>query len=469
MVLKQLGLLGLGVMGKSLAQNFLEKGVSLSVYNRQVPGKEVDIAQHFVLEHPQAAGFDDLSNFIASLEVPRKVFIMVNAGNAVDSVIEQLIPLLRAGDIVMDGGNSHFVDTQRRTLALRQKGIHFMGIGVSGGEEGARRGPAIMAGGRRETYDQVAGFLDRIAAKDKQGRPCSAHIGLDGAGHFVKMVHNGIEYAEMQILVEMYSLAKELMGYQEEDIARLMNHWQMDGNGSFLLEITQHILRKKEEGELLLDKIVDAAEQKGTGGWSLKAALDLGVPLDTISMAVSARMTSALKEERVNRHSFYPALGKDIDVIPPTEEELKQAYIAARILNHVVGFSLLRQASEQYDWQLHLSEIARVWTNGCIIRSELMEKVSQYLEEEKDLLIHPAIVEKIGATWRPLSHVVSKGFQKGLALPVLSAALNYFLGATKARSSANLIQAQRDYFGAHTYQRIDRPSDQYFHTSHWTS
>lgn len=465
---KQLGLLGLGVMGKSLALNFLEKGIHLSVYNRQVPGLEVDLAQHFVIENPEATGFDDMQAFVASLEVPRKVFLMVNAGKAVDSVIEQLLPYLQAGDIVMDGGNSHFIDTQRRTLVLQEKGIYFMGIGVSGGEEGARRGPAIMAGGNTEAYDQVSTLLDLIAARDKLGKPCSAYMGPEGAGHFVKMVHNGIEYAEMQILAEIYSLSKELMGYEEEDIARLLSHWQIEGEGSFLLEITQYILRKKEDGELLLDKIVDAAEQKGTGGWSLKAALDMGIPLDTISAAVSARMASALRDERVHRHSFYPTLGKSIDVIPPTEEELKGAYIAARIVNHVVGFGLLRQASIQYNWNLHLGEIARVWTNGCIIRSELIEKLSKCLDEEKDLLVHPNIVETLSSTWWPLSHVVSKGFQKGLALPVLSASLNYFLSSTKARSSANLIQAQRDYFGAHTYRRIDRPEDHYFHT-HWTS
>lgn len=468
MDLKQFGVVGLGVMGRNLALNFLDKGFSLSVFNRQIPNKEVDIAQLFAAENAYSTGFDDFSAFVASLEKPRKILIMVNAGKPVDDVIEHLVPYLEEGDILMDGGNSHFLDTQKRFASLKEKGIQYLGVGVSGGEEGARKGPSIMPGGSQEGYKIVAPFFEAVSAKDKQNKPCCAYSGPDGAGHFVKMVHNGIEYAEMQILAELYYVMRTLSKDTPEEIASTLGRWQKEGEGSFLLEITQQILRKKEGDGLLLDKIVDAAEQKGTGGWSLKAALDLGVPLDTISAAVSARMTSSKKKKRVETSAKYEGLTEEIKVGKATEEELKNAYIAARTINHVIGFAMLYEASQQFGWNLNLSEIARIWTNGCIIRSELIEKLGIYLKEEPQLLLHSEIEKRLKKSWVGLSQIVSKGLQKGLALPVLSASANYFLGAVTANSPANLIQAQRDFFGAHTYQRVGEPENQYFHT-HWTN
>lgn len=468
MELKQFGVVGLGVMGRNLALNFLDKGFSLSVFNRQIPNKEVDIAQLFAADNPNSAGFDDFSAFATSLEKPRKILIMVNAGKPVDDVIEHLLPYLETGDIVMDGGNSHFLDTQKRFEALKEKGIHYLGVGVSGGEEGARKGPSIMPGGSQEGYQLVAPFFEAVSAKDKQNKPCCAYSGPDGAGHFVKMVHNGIEYAEMQILAELYYVMRTLSQNSPDEIASTFGRWQKEGEGSFLLEITQQILRKKEGTDLLLDKIVDAAEQKGTGGWSLKAALDLGVPLDTISAAVSARMTSSKKKKRVETSTKYLDLAKAINVEKATAEELMESYIGARTINHVIGFAMMQEASQQFGWDLNLSEIARIWTNGCIIRSELIEILGFFLKEEHQLLLHSEIEKRLKSSWIGLSQVVSKGLQKGLALPVLSASLNYFLGAITANSPANLIQAQRDFFGAHTYQRVGEPENKYFHT-HWTN
>lgn len=465
MKLKQFGLIGLGVMGRNLAQNFLDKGVTMAVYNRQVAGIEVDVAKRFAIDHPHSEGFDDWGNFVASLETPRKMLIMVNAGKAVDTVLEGLLPHLSKGDVIMDGGNSHFLDTQRRQETLSAKGILYLGIGISGGEEGARRGPSIVPGGSLEAYHLVAPFLEKITAKDKSGKPCCTYAGPGGAGHFVKMIHNGIEYAEMQILAEVYTLLRHFIGYTPEKIAALLKQWQEEGEGSFLLEITQHILHKKENGELLLDKIVDAAEQKGTGGWSTKAALDLTVPLDSIYAAVSARISSAAKARRVETSKHYAGLSNQLQVQPFTTQDLKSAYIATRILNHAIGINTLLEASIQYNWGLNLSEVARIWTNGCIIRSELIAQLSNYLQTEEQLLVHPEIVKKLTTHWPALAQVVSKGLQKGIALPVMSSSLNYFLSATTANSPANLIQAQRDYFGAHTYKRVDGPDNQYFHTN----
>ncbi len=463
----EFGLIGMGVMGKSLALNLAEKGVRVAIYNRHVPGKEEGVAQKIKDENPQIqnlGAFDDLAQFIGKLEKPRKVFLMIMAGAATDSQLEQLVPLLEPGDVVMDGGNSFFKDTERRTKELAAHGIYFVGTGVSGGEEGARRGPAIMPGGAEKGYALVAKYFGLIAAKDKNGKPCTAYIGAGGAGHFVKMVHNGIEYAEMQLLAETYALMRFYLQLTPEEIVEVLTPWQQSELGSYLLGITINILKVKEKGGLLLDKVLDQAEQKGTGNWSITTALDFGAPFSLVSEAVMARILSAHKQKRVQLANFY-----DHQFIPHNGNKetfltsLRNAYLAARIINHEMGFSMMQQVAAKHGWQINWSELARIWTNGCIIRSALMEKLTELLKEGDSVFLAPEIKHQLQQYKPDLSFIIAQGLQNNVALPVFSAALNYFLGSATANSPANLIQAQRDYFGAHTYRRTDAP-DSYFHS-----
>lgn len=463
----EIGLIGLGVMGKSLALNLLSKNINVSVFNRQVPGLEEDIAKNFVQQNAEKytfQGFDDLDQFISSLARPRKILLMVNAGAAVDAVIESLLPFLEKGDIITDGGNSHYKDTWRREKMLREQGIHFIGCGISGGEEGALKGPSIMPGGSAEAYKQMGPLLEKIAAKDKTGNPCCTHIGPDGSGHFVKMVHNGIEYAEMQLIAETYHFLRFYTNSTPETIADLFETWNKEMK-SYLLEISVDILRKKENEEFLINKILDAAKQKGTGGWSTNAALELGVPLDTITAAVLARNISGMKEIRVNASNLYRNENNQSGNLEEIKDELFQAYKTASIINHAVGYDLLRVASSEYSWNLNLSEISRVWTNGCIIRSGLMEDlVDIFKDSNNHLLLNKNIISEIEKNQASLTKTVSIALQSGFAVPVLSAATNYLLNFTSAQNSANMIQAQRDYFGAHTYERTDKPRGEFFHT-----
>ncbi len=466
--LSQFGIVGLGVMGKSLALNLAEKGVNVSVFNRHLAGSEESIAVNFVKEQSTRGtmcGFDDLKAFVTSIEKPRKILLMIQAGSAVDQQLNQLVPLLDKGDIVIDGGNSFYKDTNKRTKQLNDAGIHFIGAGISGGEEGARKGPSIMPGGDKDAYEKIADYLNLIAAKDKSGKPCISYIGPEGSGHFAKMVHNGIEYAEMQILTEIYFLLRYYSLYPPEKIVDLFTQWQNEGLNSYLLEITITILRKKEDGILLLDKILDKAEQKGTGGWSTTTAMDLGVPFSTVSEAVMARAISSFKSYRQQVSSSYnnhpaTAVSNSTDSI---SDIIKNAYKSARIINHETGFHLLKVASAQYKWDLNLAEIARIWTNGCIIRSELMEQIANTFLKEDSILLAPFFIKELKDIQKDFTHVISQGLTNDIALPVLSSALNYYLGLKTLNSGANLIQAQRDYFGAHTYQRIDK-HDKYFHT-----
>lgn len=463
----EFGVIGLGVMGKSLALNLASRGVRVAMYNRHVPGKEEGIAEQVIAENPSMTnikGFDNLEEFVQSLEKPRKVLLMIYAG-AIDAQLDVLIPLLDSGDVVIDGGNSYYKDTARRTALLSGKGLHFVGTGISGGEEGARKGPSIMPGGPREGYEQIVKYLELIAARDSKGKPCTTYIGPDGAGHFVKMVHNGIEYAEMQALAEVYSLLRFMLGIAPAEIAGIFKDWQKNSLGSYLLEITIDILQKKEGDELLLDKILDQAEQKGTGGWSAAVALEYGVPYDTLSAAVMARALSAMKTERVKAAALYQKQSPSVTINEKSfVTSLKQAYQATRIINHEIGFSLMREVSVQLNWELNFSEIARIWTNGCIIRSQLMEELAEIYKHEQRLLMAPPIVDKIRNARQGFASVVALGLQYGIPLPVLSSALNYFIGYSTADSAANLLQAQRDYFGAHTYQRKDKTTGEYFHT-----
>lgn len=467
----EFGIIGLGVMGKSLALNLAGKGVPVAIYNRHLRGKEEGIANAVLAENAEMnnlMGFDRLEVFVQSLERPRRMLLMIYAG-AVDSQIDELLPLLDPGDVIIDGGNSYYRDTNRRVEMLEKKGILYLGAGISGGEEGARKGPSIMAGGSRAAYELSGKYLELIAARNELGLPCVAYVGPAGAGHFVKMVHNGIEYAEMQLLAEVYHLLRHFVGLLPAEIVTLFSDWQSGISGSYLLEITIDILQKEEDGILLIDKILDQAEQKGTGGLSVTAALEYGVPYGPLSEAVMARSLSAMKDKRVEASLLYKTepLVSDFDR-PQFLTRLKNAYQACRIINHEIGFNLMHQASIQNSWDLKLKDIAAVWTSGCIIRSVLMNEIAGLLSRNDSILTAPEIIEVMKNSKNDFSFVVSQGLLANVPLPVLSSALNYFLGLLTAESPANLIQAQRDYFGAHSYRRTDKPADQYFHSS-WKS
>lgn len=456
------GVIGLGVMGKSICLNIAEKGIPIAAYNRITKGEE-HVVNDFLEENKNFTNlkaFTDLNGFINSLERPRKILLMIKAGKTVDTVIEQLIPLLNEDDIIIDGGNSHYLDTERRTCYLQNKSILFFGAGISGGEEGARKGPSIMPGGSKDDYNLIAPIFESIAARDKDDNPCCAYIGQGGAGHFVKMVHNGIEYAEMQLLAELYSLLTKSVNYNE--IANIFKTWNNGELASYLLEITIEILKHKSEDKYTLDTILDKAGNKGTGSWSSKAAFDLGVPNTMMATSVFARYLSSLKIERVT-------YSKQIDKQLATSEKidvnsLKDAYKTARIINHAQGFNLIKQASKEYNWNLNLSEIARIWTNGCIIRSQLMNDVIDIFKLSDNLLDNSDTFNTISAHEKCLKELIKTGLNYRVSLHAFSAAYYYWLDMTTEKLPANIIQAQRDYFGAHTYQKIGDSSKSFYHT-----
>lgn len=464
----EIGLLGLGVMGKSLAINLATNKIKVAVFNRHVENLEVDIAKNFAVEQKhiyQFPWFDDLGKFVNALEKPRNIFLMVNAGKTVDLVIESLLPFLEKDDLIIDGGNSHYKDTSRREKELKEKGILFVGTGISGGEEGAKKGPSIMPGGSEKSYQRIGKFLETIAAKDKNGNPCCAYIGPEGAGHFVKMLHNGIEYGEMQLIAEFYHFFRFYLNYSPNEIAIIFHNWNEEME-SYLLEISADILRKKEGNEFLIDKILDAAKQKGTGGWSTNAALELGVPFDTITSAVLARIISGKKEERLKAMELYENTGSSNQLSAIRTEDLFTAYKSASIINHAIGFGLLSEASEAFQWGLNLSEIARIWTNGCIIRSAFMEELVDVFKDSpsRNILLNPEVSAYIRSGRSQLTKTTGEALNAGCPMPVLSAATNYLLSYTSGQTSANMIQAQRDFFGAHTYERNDKPRGEFFHT-----
>ncbi len=462
----QFGLVGLGVMGKSLSLNLADKGFSLSLFNRRVEGTEEEVALHFIAEHPPltgAQGFEDLALFVASLEQPRKIFLMIPAGKALDGIITQLRPLLAEGDILIDGGNSHYSDTARRQQEL--EGIAWLGVGVSGGEEGALKGPSIMPGGNRKAYDQVKEFLLAIAAKDKNGSPCCTYVGHGGAGHFVKMVHNGIEYAEMQLLAEVYDLMHRGFQWNPDQIASLLKDWHEEGLGSFLLEITIEILQRKEGDHFLLDKILDKAGNKGTGSWTVQSAAGEGVPVPNLAAALFARYQSSFKEEREKAQQLFDIRSGFPTGFEPNLEAIKQGYHLSRLVNHHQGFHLIQTASDTHGWEVQLEEIARIWTNGCIIRSELMEQLSESKFPSGRILLQDSFLEVVKKNTIHLEQTLRTGLDCGVTLPCFTASWNYLLAYFSAQSPANLIQAQRDFFGAHTYQRVDDPSGKAYHTN----
>ena len=457
---KVLGIIGLGVMGKSLALNAISHKIPLSVYNR-LTEEEKDVVPNFMAENTteDVLGFTDIEEFVASLESPRKILIMVKAGAAVDAVIASIQPFLSSDDILIDGGNSHYKETIKRTEILKTKGIHLIGLGVSGGEEGARKGPCMMPGGSEKSYLEIANVLERISAKDEEGKPCCSYIGDNGAGHFVKMVHNGIEYGDMQLIAESFDVLSKTKDY--EYISKLFFTWNSGELSSYLLEISAKILEVKEGEEYLLDKILDKAGNKGTGAWSSTAALELGVPTTVKTAAVFARYISSYKAIRVKLSNEKENTKKEYSTVD--EELLKQVYDFTRTINLHQGLQLINEASKEYSWKLNLSEVCRIWTNGCIIKSEKIKEYSKRLQKIDILLDDREIVEQLREQEEAVQAIISYAVSNRISIPCIMAAYNYWISITNKNSSANLIQAQRDYFGAHTFNRIDNEESVFFH------
>ncbi|WP_314003765.1 decarboxylating NADP(+)-dependent phosphogluconate dehydrogenase [uncultured Paenibacillus sp.] len=462
---QQIGVVGLAVMGRNLALNMESKGFSVSVYNRS-PEKT-----HELLAEAQGKnliGTFSVEEFVQSLERPRKIMIMVKAGGPTDATIEQLLPHLEQGDIIIDGGNTYFKETQRRDKELNGKGIRFIGTGVSGGEEGALKGPALMPGGPKDAYELVAPIFTAISAQVNE-EPCCTYIGPDGAGHYVKMVHNGIEYGDMQLICEAYHLLKDVLGLPSEKLHSIFSEWNKGELDSYLIEITQDIFLKRdpETGLPMVDVILDSAGQKGTGKWTSESALDLGVPLSIITESVFARFISAMKEERteasriLNGPSRKP-LGIDRDTFI---EQVRRALYASKICSYAQGFAQMRAASEYYGWNLQYGEIAKIFRGGCIIRARFLQNITDAYKrnpELKNLLLDDYFknaVENYQDAWR---NVVSTAVQFGIPTPSFSSALAYYDSYRTERLPANLLQAQRDYFGAHTFERVDKEGTFHF-------
>ena len=468
--LSDIGLIGLAVMGENLILNMANNGYTVTAYNRST-----DKVERFINGRAQGKsirGAYSVEELVQSLETPRKIMIMVKAGAAVDAVIEQLTPLLDKGDILIDGGNTHFPDTIRRAKALEEKGIHFVGAGVSGGEEGALTGPSIMPGGSQEAWQYVKPIFQSIAAKVDDGTPCCDYVGENGAGHFVKMVHNGIEYGDMQLICEAYQIMKEVLGMSTDAMHEVFAQWNTTELDSYLIEITRDILAYKEEnGDPLVENILDTAGQKGTGKWTGVAALELGVPLTLIGEAVFARCISAQKAERVEAAKVLKGPEKSFNGDPQEFiENLRLALLASKIVSYAQGYVLMREAAVEHNWNLNYGGIALMWRGGCIIRSAFLGKIKEAFDRDVELpnlLLDPYFketVERAQAGWRS---VVSCAISNGIPAPCLTSALAYFDGYRTDRLPANLLQAQRDYFGAHTYERIDKPRGEFFHTN-WT-
>lgn len=465
-----IALIGLAVMGENLVMNMESKGFTVAVYNRTT-----EKVKHFV--EGRAAGKNiigcySIEELIANLEKPRKVFMMVKAGAAVDALIEQLLPFLEEGDILIDGGNSHFPDTVRRTAYVEGKGLLYIGCGVSGGEEGALNGPSMMPGGSPAAWPFVKPIFQSICAKVENGVPCCDWVGENGAGHFVKMVHNGIEYGDMQLICEAYQLMRDGLGMSAEEMHAVFADWNKTELDSYLIEITRDILGYKDEsGETTVDCILDTAGQKGTGKWTAISALDEGVPLTLIGEAVFSRCLSAMKSERVSAAKVFP---KDIPAFEGDKtafiESIRKALYASKIISYAQGYTLMRTAAKTYGWNLNYGGIALMWRGGCIIRSVFLGKIKEAYEKNpalENLLLDDyfaGTIKTLVASWR---EVVAYAVKAGIPMPAFTSALSYFDGYTTPCLPANLLQAQRDYFGAHTYERVDQPRGQFYHTN-WT-
>ena len=465
-----IGLIGLAVMGENLVLNIESKGFQVTVYNRTL--QRVDDFLAGRAKGLKIIGARSIEELVKSLKRPRKIMIMVKAGAPVDDMINTLIPHLEKGDIIIDGGNTHFPDTNRRTALVESKGLLYIGTGVSGGEEGALLGPSIMPGGSADAWPEVKPIFQAIAAKVDDGTPCCDWVGENGAGHFVKMVHNGIEYGDMQLICEAYHIMRDLLHMSADEMHHVFREWNEGELDSYLIEITRDILAfKDEDGEPLVDKILDTAGQKGTGKWTAVTALDVGIPLTLIGEAVFSRCLSALKNERVAASKILSGPGTTFNGDKKAFiNDLKEAVYASKIVSYAQGYQLMRAAAGEFGWKLNYGGIALMWRGGCIIRSAFLGKIKEAFDNNPDipnLLLDPFFrtkVEKAQAGWR---NVVSVGLVNGIPIPAMTSALCYFDGYRCEKLPANLLQAQRDYFGAHTYERIDKPRGEFFHTN-WT-
>ncbi|MBP9017647.1 MAG: decarboxylating NADP(+)-dependent phosphogluconate dehydrogenase [Paludibacteraceae bacterium] len=468
--LADIGLIGLAVMGENLVLNMESKGFTVAVYNRTV--EKVDKFINGRGAGKNFIGAHSLKELVDSLERPRKVMMLVKAGQPVDDLIEQLIPLLDKGDIIIDGGNSHFPDTNRRTKYVESKGLLYIGTGVSGGEEGALKGPSMMPGGSPAAWPYVKDIFQAVAAKVEDGTPCCDWVGENGAGHFVKMVHNGIEYGDMQVINEAYFLMKELLGMTDDEQHEVFKKWNTGKLDSYLIEITRDILAfKDEDGTPLVEKILDTAGQKGTGKWTVDAALDLGIPLTLIGESVFSRCLSAQKDLRVEASKAISAPKKQFKGDKQQFiDDLENAIYASKIVSYAQGYDLMMEAAKEYGWNLNYGGIALMWRGGCIIRSIFLGDIKKAFDKNpnlRHLLLDPFFKEQVESAQEGWRRVCAIAMENGIPVPAMASALSYFDGFRTERLPANLLQAQRDYFGAHTYERIDRPRGEFFHTN-WT-
>lgn len=465
-----IGVIGLAVMGQNLILNMNDKGFKVVAYNRS-PDKTEAFLRGAAAGTAIEGAFSP-EELVSKLQRPRKILLMVRAGAAVDGIIEQLLPLLEKGDIIIDGGNANYPDTNRRVAQLRELGINFIGAGISGGEEGARNGPSIMPGGNRDGWEAVKPIFQAIAAKTPDGEPCCNWVGEDGAGHFVKMVHNGIEYGDMQLICEAYQFMKEGLGMSSDEMHQTFAAWQQTELNSYLIGITADILAFKDtDGTPLVENILDTAGQKGTGKWTGINALDMGVPLTLISEAVFARCVSALKDQRVQGAKLFP---HGVSAVEGDRSEwlecLRLSLLASKIISYAQGFMLMREAGKQFGWHLNHGRIALLWREGCIIRSVFLNNIRDAFDADADLVFLGAdpyfrqILQHALPAWRK---VVAKSIENGIPMPCMASAIAFLDGYTSERLPANLLQAQRDYFGAHTYERTDQPRGEFFHTN-WT-
>ena len=468
--LSDIGLIGLAVMGENLVLNMESKGFQVTVFNRTI--QKVDDFLAGRAKGKNITGAHSIEELVKSLKLPRMIMIMVKAGNAVDDTINLLLPYLEKGDIIIDGGNTHFPDTNRRTAMVESKGFLYIGTGVSGGEEGALLGPSIMPGGSKAAWPEVKPIFQAIAAKVEDGSPCCDWVGENGAGHFVKMVHNGIEYGDMQLICEAYQVMRDLLHMSADEMHDVFKEWNKGELDSYLIEITTDILAYKDaDGKPLVDKILDTAGQKGTGKWTVVAALDSGIPLTLIGEAVFARCLSAVKEERVIASKILHGpkaefKGDKVKFI----NDLRDALYASKIVSYAQGYSLMEAAANEFGWKLNYGGIALMWRGGCIIRSAFLGKIKEAFENNpsiSNLLLDPFFRDKVEKAQKGWRNVVSTVVSQGIPMPSISSALAYFDGYRCERLPANLLQAQRDYFGAHTYERTDKPRGEFFHTN-WT-
>jgi 6-phosphogluconate dehydrogenase len=467
MALAQIGVTGLAVMGRNLARNFARNGFTVAVHNRSAEKMRSLVDEHG--DEGTFIGAESLEDFVAALETPRKVVVMVQAGGPTDAVIDALVPLLDQGDIIVDAGNALYTDTMRREKDLAAKGLHFVGSGVSGGEEGALLGPSIMPGGPAESYETLGPILEKIAAKAEDGTPCCVHIGPDGAGHFVKMVHNGIEYADMQLIGEAYDLLRQGLELEPAEIADIFAEWNQGDLESFLIEITAEVLRQTDArtGKALVDVIKDEAGQKGTGRWTVKSGLDLGVPITGIAEATFARAISSQVAQRQAARGVLASNAQEFafESRDAFIEDVRLALYASKVVAYAQGFDQIRAASDEYDWNITLGDMAKIWREGCIIRARFLDRITEAFERDgslSSLLVDPYFVDEVAgsvASWR---RVVAQSALTGVPAPAFASSLAYYDALRAERLPAALIQGQRDFFGAHTYKRVD--GDGTFHT-----